>query len=111
MAEGAPPSIEQGMILNARPQEIVPALLDLLKTKASYTAGSVGNHNLDVLLDSGASCSMICKDYVLKPLTSMKLANADGSDLAPVGTLMMISVDGPPFYCCGVPLSSCRSRV
>ena len=48
--------------LNAWPQEIVPALSDFLRTKAAYTAGSVGNHNLDVLLDSGASCSVIHKD-------------------------------------------------
>lgn len=42
---------------------------------------------------------MICKDYVplmdMEPLTLMKLTNADGSNLAPVGTLMMkISVGG-----------------
>ena len=42
---------------------------------------------------------MIHKDYVplkdIGPLTSMKLENADGSDLAPLGTLVMkISVDG-----------------
>lgn len=37
--------------LNARPQEIVPALTDPLRSKAAYTAGSVGNQNLDVSLD------------------------------------------------------------
>ena len=79
--------------LKARPQEIVPALSDLLRTKVAYPAGSVGNHNLDVLLDSGASCSVIHKDYVsLKDVGSLiltKLVNADGSDLAPLGALVM----------------------
>ena len=58
MAEGVPPRVRQGMLwwtLNVRPQENILTLSDSLRTKAAYTAGSVGNHNLDVLLDSGAS--------------------------------------------------------
>ena len=77
--------------LNAQPQEIVPGLSDLLRTKAAYIAGSVGNHNLDVLFNSGTSCSVIHKDYVLLKdvgsLISTKLVNADGSDLTPLEPL------------------------
>ena len=46
-----------------------------------------------MLLDSGASCFVICKDYVplidIGCLTLIKLMNADGSNLAPLGTLVM----------------------
>ena len=68
------------------PGDIVPALSDLLRTKTAYTAGSVGNHNLDVLLNSGALCSVIHKDYVplkdIGSLISTKLVNVDGSDFS-----------------------------
>ena len=79
--------------MNARPQQIIPALSHSLRSKVAYTAGSVGNQTLDVLLDSGASCSVICKDNVpindVDPLTPVKLVNADGSDLVPIGTIVM----------------------
>ena len=79
--------------LNAQHQVIIPALTDSIRSKAAYTVGSVGNQNLDVLLDSGASFSVICKEYApskdVEPLISMKLVNADGSDLAPLGTLVL----------------------
>ena len=79
MAKRASPNVEQGdrrpgqnasqnvetrSKLNDQPQEIVPALSDSLRSKAAYTAGSVGNQTLDVLLDSGASCSVICKEHI-----------------------------------------------
>ena len=72
---------------------IIPALTDSIRSKAAYTAGSIGNQNLDVQLDSGASCSVICKEYApskdVEPSISTKLVNADGSDLAPLGTLVL----------------------
>ena len=78
--------------MNTQPQEIVPALSDLLRTKAAYTAGSAGNHNLDVLLDSEAWYSVIHKDYIplkdVGSLISTKLMNTD-ADLVPLGTLVM----------------------
>ena len=64
-------------------------LLDSL----SLHSWSIGNHNLDLLLDSGASCSVIHKDYAplkyVESQTWMKLVSADGRNLAQFGTLAM----------------------
>ena len=76
--------------VDARPIQIVPALSDIIRHKAAYTQGSVNDHNIDILLDSGASCSVIHKDFVtpqeMKLATPMKLINADGRNISPVGT-------------------------
>ena len=44
-------------------------------------------------MDSGASCSVIHKDHVspkkIKPAAPIKLMNADGSGVSPIGTVEM----------------------
>ena len=46
-----------------------------------------------MLLDSGASCSVVDKDFVtvdgLKPMRLMKLTNADGRGLTAIGQTTM----------------------
>lgn len=57
--------------------------------KAAYTSGRLNNHQVQMLLDSGASCSVVCRDYVptpaLEPSGPERLVNADGRDLTPLG--------------------------
>ena len=44
-------------------------------------------------MDSGESCLVIHKDHVspgrIKPAAPIKLMNADGSDVTPIGTVKM----------------------
>ena len=49
-----------------KPQpQFVPSLSGLMNTtKAAYTQGQLNHHDVKFLLDSGASCSVVCKDYV-----------------------------------------------
>jgi len=95
MAKGAPPSVEQGTFpveAKCSTPSDCPSTIRA-RSKAAYTVGSVDNQTLDVLLDSGASCSVISKEYIsskdVNPLTPVKVVNADGSDLASLGTLVM----------------------
>ena len=48
---------------------------------------------MEILLDSGASCSVVCRDYVspddLEPMGQVKLVNADGRGLTSVGLATM----------------------
>ena len=80
-------------VLSARPLESIPALSGAIRSKAAYTLGTVNNQTLHLLLDSGASCSVIHKDHVLpqqmKPPIPMKLVNADGSGVVPMGSANM----------------------
>ena len=79
--------------LDARHTDCVPALSNIIKSKAAYIQGRVGGYQLDILLDSGASCSVIRSEYVnpidLDPLRDIRLTNADGRELAPLGTTTM----------------------
>ena len=67
----------------------MPSLSDW-KTKAAFTQGRLNDSDADILLDSGASCSVIHKNYVLpssiRPLNSIRLTNADGTGLTSMGT-------------------------
>lgn len=73
--------------------DYVPALSNLTKSKVAYTQAKVNDHNIEVLLDSGASCSVIRKEYVnpkdMTPLYNIKLVNADGREITPLGTIIM----------------------
>ena len=61
--------------------------------KAAYTQGQLNNQAVDILLDSGASCSVVCRDYVrpgnLGAMGPEKLVNADGRGLSPSGVTTM----------------------
>ena len=73
-AEGRPDSSSRGRPppqLNGRAPENVPALIDHTRTsKAAYTQGLLNYHKVEMLLDSGASCSVIRQDYTEKDLVS-----------------------------------------
>ena len=80
--------------LNAREPEYVPSLSEFANTtKAAYTRGQLNNHKVEILLDSGASCSVVVQDYVspskLEPMGPTCLVNADGRALTPVGLTTM----------------------
>ena len=76
--------------VDARHVDCVLALSDIVRSKAAYIQGRVGDHQLNILLDSGASCSVIRREYVapkdLYPPGNIRLTNADGRELAPLGT-------------------------
>ena len=78
------------MLVDARHVDCVPALSDIVRSKVAYIQGRVGDHQLNILLDSGASCSVIHREYVapqdLYPPCNITLTNADGRELAPLGT-------------------------
>ena len=80
------------MVLNARTIEHIPAVSFHTSTKsAAYVTGKINGLDTDMLLDSGASCSVVRSEYVLsnevKPMNSTTLINADGSKLPLVGTI------------------------
>ena len=58
--------------------------------RAAYTVGKLNNKTMRMLLDSGASCSVVRADYgnqsEIKPLTATKLINANGRNIIPRGT-------------------------
>ncbi len=92
-SRGRPPSQ-----LNARDLDQVPSLSGTASTsKAAYTRGQLDDHHLDILLDSGASCSVVRREYVsskdLEPMGPGRLVSADGRDLSSVGyTTMKVSL-------------------
>ena len=55
--------------------------------RAAYTVGKLNNKTIRILLDSGASCSVILADYAckseIKPITTAKLVNTDGRNIIP----------------------------
>ena len=56
---------------------------------ATYVTGKINGFNAKMLLDFGASCSVICSEYFalkdVKPLVSTTLTNADGTELSVKG--------------------------
>ena len=77
--------------MNARTTENIPAFSEAKgSTRAAYAHGKVNEQCVEMLLDSGASCSVVHKDYVsprdMDPVGLVKLLNADGRSLTPVGT-------------------------
>ena len=59
--------------------------------RAAYTIGKLNNKTVKMLLDSGASCSVVLADYAcqseIKPMPSTKLVNADGRNISPLGSI------------------------
>ncbi len=77
--------------LNAREEEHLPAISEVTpQAKSAHAGGIVNGHRVEILLDSGASCSVIRADLVLShdivPMRSLTLVNADGHSLTPLGT-------------------------
>ena len=80
--------------LNAGISKNIPPIVNHTSTaKAAYTEGVINHQEALMLLDSGASCSVIHRDYVppadLHPKRPMQLVNADGRGLASVGVTTM----------------------
>ena len=89
--------------------ECVPTLSDTIKSKVAYIQGKVNDHYLDILLDLGAYCSVMRDEYViptnLDPPQAVRLTNADGREIATLGTTTANgepwqSGDKPQVYCC-----------
>ena len=80
--------------IDARHTECVPTLSDIIKSKAAYIQGKVNDHHLDILLDSGASCSVMRDEYMtptnLDPPQDIRLTNADGREITTLGTTTAI---------------------
>ena len=79
------------MVLNARTIEYIPTITRCANTtSAAYIIGKINGFSTNLLLDSGASCSVIRSEYVLpgdvKPMSSTTLTNADGTELSLMGT-------------------------
>ena len=77
--------------MNARTTENIPAFPEAKgSTRAAYAHGKVNEQCVEMLLDSGASCSVVNKNYVsprdMDTVGLVKLLNADGRSLTPVGT-------------------------
>ena len=76
----------------------MPTLSDVIKSKAAYIQGKVNDHHLDILLDSGASCSVMRDEYVtptnLDPPQDIRLTNADGREITTLGTTTAIVILG-----------------
>ena len=78
------------MELNARLVEHIPSISGCANTKpATYVTGKINGFNAKTLLDSGASCSVVCSEYItlkdVKPLGLTTLSNADGTELSVKG--------------------------
>ena len=81
--------------LSAHIKEYVPSITHTQSTPnvAAYIKGKIGNHSVSLLLDSGASCSVVRKDYtsgnLVQPIEGTELVNADGRTTSPCGTIVM----------------------
>ena len=78
-----PPSI-----VNAHTMECIPTLTQPpFVTQAANITGKVRKHNTVILLDSGASCSVLLhiSPELLQPEQKIRLLNADGRTLLPAG--------------------------
>ena len=78
----------------------IPALsVQTEVTRAAYAHGKLNNQHVHMLLDSGASCSVVDKHLVtvdgLESVGPMKLTNADGRGLTAIGrTTMRVTLPG-----------------
>ena len=66
-------------LVSARTTQHIPA----------YISGKINNHQTQLLLDSGASCSVISRKHVnieISPEQCIQLINADGRFFTPLGT-------------------------
>ena len=83
MAKGAPNPASWGC---------TPTLVSACTTQhiPAYITGKINKHPTQLLLDSGASCSVISKKHInidkLSPENSIQLINADGRSFMPLGT-------------------------
>ena len=71
--------------------EYIPTLAcSTLRSAAAYVEGKINNCFTSILLDSGASCSVIGNKYIavgqLQPVEGIQLINADGRSVLPAGT-------------------------
>ena len=75
-------------MINARTVAHVPTLAHINNT--AYAQGQLNTNPVTILLDSGASCSVLSKDHMsppsIKPIARTKLVNADGRNITPCGT-------------------------
>ena len=90
-----PPSIEDAHITDSCITEHLPTLAAHIKhtPKVAKVTGTINSHPTTILLDSGASCSVICGRDIpvtdLQPLHGVQLVNADGRHIFPSGTSVM----------------------
>ena len=77
-------------ILNAQTEHIPTISVGVSTKPAAYANGKINGFCINMLLDSGASCSVLHSKYVLpddvKPTHSTKLTNADDTELSLLGT-------------------------
>ena len=71
--------------------EYIPTLAcSHLRSAVAHVEGKINNHSTLILLDSGASCSVISNKYIsveqLQPAEGIQLINADGRSVLPTGT-------------------------
>ena len=71
--------------------EYIPTLAcPRLRSAVAHVEGKINNHSTLILLDSGASCSVISNKYIsveqLQPAEGIQLINADGRSVLPTGT-------------------------
>ena len=71
-------------VLNAQTIEHIPTISRCANT--AYVTGKINGFSTNILLDCGASCSVIRSECVLagdvKPMSSTTLTNADGTELS-----------------------------
>ena len=78
-------------LTSARKTEYIPTLgCSHLRSAVAHVEGKINNHSTLMLLDSGASCSIIGNKYIsveqLQPVEGIELINADGRSVLPTGT-------------------------
>ena len=74
--------------------EYVPTLANTHPTSTvAHVKGKINNHAITVLLDSGASCSVVTSKCIpvenIRPISGVQLINADGRRVTPIGTAMV----------------------
>ena len=79
-------------MVDARTVHKVPTIKSKT-TKAAYITGQVNHQEVQMLLDSGASYSVVSKKHIkvqeISPGQPIQLVNADGRDFTPLGTSRM----------------------
>ena len=71
--------------------EYVPTLANIHTTPTvAHVKGKINSHTTLILLDSGASCSVVAHKYIptkhVRPTSGIQLINADGRSVSPIGT-------------------------